>query len=745
MRAFNDLRRLALNASVLFLALLPMGVRGQQTPQAIPLSSGACKLDGTVGCGGGGGGGGTGLLTLNGLTADPQFFAKVNDTNVTLTIGSVVATHTFTLGWTGSLGATRGGTGQSTYTLGDLLYSSASNTLSKLAGNTTTTRKFLRQVGNGSASAAPAWDTLVAGDVPTLNQSTTGSAATLTTPRAIYGNNFDGSAALTQVIASTYGGTGNGFTKFSGPTTSEKTFTLPDASATLLTDAAAVTAAQGGTGGTSATAYGVVLTGTTGTGAFKLDLGPGTSTYVLTSNGAGAYPTWQPAAGGANTALSNLASVAINAPLATGAGTAATLTATPAAAITTSQAGIAATINASAATAGSSVAGAAAGGPINLNAGAAARFTSGNANGGDIIATGGAGIGTGTRGTFQAPGAGTTSTVIGSLASATGTNGIAIGTSAAALGGGVAIGTGSSNTANNSTAVGQSAAAGDYGVSVGTGASTVNAGESVAIGSGSTTAGGGGYGIAIGRNASGTGSGAIALGRTTSVANTSAFAVGVGATSTADFQMVFGAATYYFSTGYFGSGVTDTSAKAFSFRGTGGSGANNVGANLTMEPGLATGTAASGDWYVRTGIPRATGSTAQSAGVRQSIRAKQTTLTESTATSVVTIPVAASKIVGGRLTYTVSANDGTDFQSTTGEITFSAVDKAGTVTTAIAASAETSAASAGTLSSTWTAVASTTNVILKCNAVSSLTQTVLEVHSQLTLNGDDTTGTVTWN
>ena len=34
------------------------------------------------------------------------------------------------------------------------------------------------------------------------------SANTLTTPRAIYGNNFDGSAALTQVIAGTYGGTG---------------------------------------------------------------------------------------------------------------------------------------------------------------------------------------------------------------------------------------------------------------------------------------------------------------------------------------------------------------------------------------------------------------------------------------------------------------------------------------------------------------------------------------------------------
>lgn len=85
-----------------------------------------------------------------------------------------------------------------------------------------------------------------------------GSAATLTTTRAIYGNNFDGSAALTGIIASTYGGTGNGFTKFSGPTTSEKTFTLPNASATILTDNAAVTVGQGGTG-----------TGTAGITAFN--------------------------------------------------------------------------------------------------------------------------------------------------------------------------------------------------------------------------------------------------------------------------------------------------------------------------------------------------------------------------------------------------------------------------------------------------------------------------------------------
>ena len=60
-----------------------------------------------------------------------------------------------------------------------------------------------------------------------------GTATALATSRSIYGNSFNGTADLNQIIASTYGGTGNGFTKFIGPETSEKTFTLPNANATL--------------------------------------------------------------------------------------------------------------------------------------------------------------------------------------------------------------------------------------------------------------------------------------------------------------------------------------------------------------------------------------------------------------------------------------------------------------------------------------------------------------------------------
>ena len=143
--------------------------------------------------------------------------------------------------------------------------------------------------GNGTALSAA-----IAADFPTLNQSTTGSAATLTTPRAIYGNNFDGSVALTQIIASTYGGTGNGFSKFSGATTSEKTYTLPNASTTILTTNSVVTEAQGGTG-TGTYTTGDILYASASNTLSKLPAG--TINYVLTSGGAGVAPSWAVSSG----------------------------------------------------------------------------------------------------------------------------------------------------------------------------------------------------------------------------------------------------------------------------------------------------------------------------------------------------------------------------------------------------------------------------------------------------------------
>jgi hypothetical protein len=45
-------------------------------------------------------------------------------------------------------------------TLGDVIYGGASGAATRLAGNTTTTKKYLQQTGDGSASAAPVWATI---------------------------------------------------------------------------------------------------------------------------------------------------------------------------------------------------------------------------------------------------------------------------------------------------------------------------------------------------------------------------------------------------------------------------------------------------------------------------------------------------------------------------------------------------------------------------------------------------------
>jgi hypothetical protein len=109
-----------------------------------------------------------------------------------------------------------------------------------------------------------------------------GGAAFLSSARSIYGNSFDGRASLNQIISSNFGGTGNGFTKFSGPSSSEKTFTLPNSNATILTSASPVTVGQGGTGSNTLASNQVLLGN--GTSALQT-VAPGNSGNVLTSNG----------------------------------------------------------------------------------------------------------------------------------------------------------------------------------------------------------------------------------------------------------------------------------------------------------------------------------------------------------------------------------------------------------------------------------------------------------------------------
>jgi len=90
---------------------------------------------------------------------------------------------------------------------------------------------------------------------------------------------------LTQIIASTYGGTGNGFTKLSGATTAEKTYTLPDATTTILTTNAAVTPAQGGTGQTTYTDGQLLIGNSTGNTLTKTTLTAGAGVSITNGSG----------------------------------------------------------------------------------------------------------------------------------------------------------------------------------------------------------------------------------------------------------------------------------------------------------------------------------------------------------------------------------------------------------------------------------------------------------------------------
>lgn len=111
------------------------------------------------------------------ITGTTDQILRANTAGTAIGFGSINLAASAAVGST-VLGATNGGSGLSTYAQGDIIYASATNTLSALAKNTTATR-YLSNTGtsNNPAWAQIALGTGVSGQLPIANGGHAGSSA----------------------------------------------------------------------------------------------------------------------------------------------------------------------------------------------------------------------------------------------------------------------------------------------------------------------------------------------------------------------------------------------------------------------------------------------------------------------------------------------------------------------------------------------------------------------------------------
>lgn len=214
---------------------------------------------------------GTGVpVAYAGTSCTNQFARALSIAGVATCASVALATDV-----SGTLPVANGGTGLMSGTSGGILGFTASGTVA--SSGALTANALLLGGGAGSTPSA------------------LGSLGTTTT--VLHGNaagapTFGAVALATEVsgtLSASNGGTSNQFFAVAGPATSTKTYTFPNASTTVLTTNAAVTAAQGGTGQTSYT-IGDTLYASGATALSKL---AAVSTgNALISGGVATAPAW---------------------------------------------------------------------------------------------------------------------------------------------------------------------------------------------------------------------------------------------------------------------------------------------------------------------------------------------------------------------------------------------------------------------------------------------------------------------
>lgn len=236
------------------------------TTDIVMLSQGGRTVRSTVGY----------LLTQSSFVTDPMTTVGDmiirNASNITARLGvgataSMLSVAAGIPAWTTSVWP-------ATTTINQILYSSSANTVAGLA-----------------TAATGALVTSSAG-VPSMTSGAVANRLLRTDGTTVSFGQVVLTTDVSGILPGANGGTANGFFAVSGPTTSLKTFTFPDASATVLTSNAVVTLAQGGTGANLTASAGGILY--SGAGAAAILSGTATANQVLLS-GSSTAPAWSTA------------------------------------------------------------------------------------------------------------------------------------------------------------------------------------------------------------------------------------------------------------------------------------------------------------------------------------------------------------------------------------------------------------------------------------------------------------------